>query len=117
MIKLPAEQLIAIHHPQPGGGVVTLVIEGGWLPLRDRRAQAAAGCNQQQQHDGNAQVGHPGRSFENQALHVRRETRLRPPMATKTAPLIGGIHWLTARSASSLGIEAARLPASSKGNT
>ena len=74
MIKLQAQDGVAVEHTQPGLGVIDAVIELCALLLGHQRAQAAGDGDQDEQANGQPQVGDPG----DQAFHQQVRGWLSP---------------------------------------
>ena len=127
MVELETQQGIRLEPAQPGGIVVALVVEGDGFLLRNRRAEATGDRDQQQQHNGQPQVGQPGQQAQQRApggrwggsegAHARWAIRVRLPVVSSTTPLMGGIQRPNSRSCNSVGRLAATVPASSRGST
>ena len=71
VIELQGQHATTTQDPEPGGAVVALVVEGLAFTLRDGGADAAGDGDQQQQHDGRAQISDPG----DQALQRPQQRR------------------------------------------
>ena len=111
---------VAIDQAKPGVGIEALQVKRPLFALGKDRANGTGDGDQEQQHDGEPQIGEQCSQATKQGHggdQVQRARRVSMPVQTSTTPLIGGTQRPIGRRASNLGTLAAALPAISKGST